>query len=391
MINYPIIKSLLDNDFYKFTMQNAIIKLFPTALVKYKFINRGNHIFPMGFNNELKNCINHMSNLKLSYNEKKFLKNKFSYLDNSYLSFLENYRFDPNEIKISEKKGIITLYIEGLWYRTILWEIPLMAIISELYYKFNNNKIISYNKLLLSNKYKIKKYKKLKIFIAEFGTRRRYSYEFHNSIIKILKKEIPNYFLGTSNVHLSNILNINTIGTHGHEWYMFHGAKYGFKLANILALKNWLSIYNNNLKIALADTYTNKNFFKIFNKKLANIFDGIRHDSGDPILFTKQLIEHYNKLNINYHNKMIIFSDNLNFNKINNIINFCKNKMKIYFGIGNDLTNNIGINKINIVIKMIKYFSKKKGWIDVIKISNVKEKHSGNPKIIQLAKKILNI
>src|SRR4051812_39971002 len=130
----PPIHSLLDNDFYKFTMQHAVIKLFPKARARYAFINRGNHTFPQGFAQALQKAVNDMSDLKLSGDEKKFLAANCPYLDPTYLDFLQGYCYDPSEVTISQQGEQLAVTIEGLWYRTILWEVPLMSLISELYY-----------------------------------------------------------------------------------------------------------------------------------------------------------------------------------------------------------------------------------------------------------------
>lgn len=388
-IKYPILKSFIDNDLYKFTMQNAVIKLFPSAIVKYAFINRGNHFFPKEFSFFLKKAIDSMMELKFTDKERIFFEKNFSYLDKSYLDFLQEYRYDPNEITIIYSHGELKIFIEGLWYRTILWEVPLMSIISELYNTNYNN--ISHEQVINNIKIKINKYKSLKAPIAEFGTRRRYSYKIHKLVIKLLKEYNNDFFIGSSNVHLSHLFDIPTIGTYSHEWIMFHGSKYGFNIANKIALDNWINIYPYDLKIAISDTYTTSVFFKIFNKKFANFFDGIRHDSGDPLLFTKIAIEHYKKLKIDPLNKTIIFSDSLNPNKIENIVKIYNNKIKMHFGVGTNLTNDFGIHSMNIVIKMINILYKKSKWINVIKLSDIPNKQTGDIETIKLAKKIFNI
>ncbi|WP_185849068.1 nicotinate phosphoribosyltransferase [Blattabacterium cuenoti] len=390
MNNFSIVSSLLDNDFYKFTMQNAIIKLFPLVKAKYEFINRGKHSFPKNFAKILKENLNKMAYLKLSNEERIFLEKHCPYLDSKYLDFLKKYQYNPKEVNIFQKGENIRMYIEGLWSRTILWEVPLMAIISELYYKLTGAKNVSENKIISITKEKLKKYKKLQVKIGEYGTRRRYSYQVHKLVLKILKEEGEPFFIGSSNLHLSHVFSIKPIGTHGHEWVMFHGAKYGFNIADRIAMENWLNIYKGNLGIALSDTYTSPIFFKNFNKKLSNIFKGVRHDSGDPIFFAKETIKHYKKLKINPTRKKIIFSDNLNPCKVAYISSFCKKKINTCFGIGTNFTNDVGFPSMNIVIKMVKALPEEK-WISVVKLSNVKEKSTGKKNMIFLAKKILHI
>ncbi|WP_185877229.1 nicotinate phosphoribosyltransferase [Blattabacterium cuenoti] len=391
MNNISIISSLLDNDFYKFTMQNAVIKLFPLIKTKYKFINRGKYIFPKNFSKVLKENLDKMAYLKLSNNEKIFLKKFCPCLDNSYLNFLKKYQYNPKEVKIYQNGSTIKMNIEGLWSKIILWEVPLMAIISELYYKMIGIKRLSNNDIIKITKEKINKYKKMNIKVGEYGTRRRFSYKIHKLILKILVKEGNNSFIGSSNVHLSKIFSKKPIGTQGHEWIMFHAAKYGFNIADQISMENWLKIYNNKkLNIALSDTYTSSIFFKNFNKKLSNIYEGIRHDSGDPINFIKETINHYKNFKINPMKKKIIFSDNLDPNKIKHILSFCKKKINPIFCIGTNFTNDVGVPPMNIVIKMTKVLIKKK-WIPVVKLSNSKEKYTGEKKMISIAKKMIHL
>ncbi|BBA17347.1 nicotinate phosphoribosyltransferase [Blattabacterium cuenoti] len=386
-----IVSSLLDNDFYKFTMQNAVIKLFPLVKAKYEFINRGKHSFPKDFAKILKENLNKMAYLKLSNEERIYLEKYCPYLDSSYLDFLNKYQYNPKEVNIFQKGENIQMHIEGLWSSTILWEVPIMSIISELYYKLTTGvQNISEKKITNITKEKLKKYKKLQVKIGEYGTRRRYSYKVHKLVLKILKEEGPPFFIGSSNVHLSHILSIKPIGTQAHEWVMFHAAKYGFNIADRIAMENWLNIYKGKLGIALSDTYTSPVFFKNFNKRLSNIFKGVRHDSGDPIFFTKEIIKHYKKFKINPIRKKIIFSDNLNPCKVAYISSFCKKKINTCFGIGTNFTNDIGVPSMNIVIKMVKTFFGKK-WKSVVKLSNVQEKSTGKKNMIFFAKKILKI
>ncbi|WP_185870357.1 nicotinate phosphoribosyltransferase [Blattabacterium cuenoti] len=393
MNEFMIVSSLLDNDFYKFTMQNAIIKLFPSVKAKYELINRGKHSFPKNFANLLKENLQKMASLKLSNEERIYLEKYCPYLDSAYLDFLKKYQYNPKEVCIFQNGKNIKIHIKGLWSRTILWEVPLMAIISELYYQLTGTKRISDKKILSLTKEKLNQYKKLNVKIGEYGTRRRYSYQVHKLVFNLLRKEGSPFFIGSSNVHLSHIFSKKPIGTHGHEWIMFHAAKYGFNIADKMAMENWLNIYGNHLKIALSDTYTSPIFFKNFDKKLANIFEGVRHDSGDPISFTNEMIKHYQKLKINPINKKIIFSDNLNPHKVAIISSFCnKKKINPFFGIGTNFTNDVGLPSMNIVIKMVQTLTEKsKKWISVVKLSNVKEKSTGNKNMIFLAKRILRI
>lgn len=387
----PIIKTLLDNDFYKFTMQNAVVKLFPTARVRYAFGNRGHHVFPEGFAQELSRQVKAMENLQLTRAEKDYLASKCEYLDPTYLDFLSGYRFDSSEVEIAQNGGDLVINIEGYWYRTILWEVPLMALISELYYKMRKEERCGDRELEDRTRKKIETYRDLDVRIAEFGTRRRYSFDAHSRVVGALQKWGKGSYVGTSNVHLAMKHNVLPVGTHGHEWFMFHGAKYGFKMANKLALENWVNVYRGNLGIALSDTYSTDSFFEIFDRMYAKLFDGLRHDSGDPLLFTDKAIANYRKFNVDPLSKSIIFSDGLNPEMVSRIAGYCRGKIGISFGIGTNFTNDFGPQALNMVIKMSHAKSEGGAWTPCVKLSDNPAKYTGDPEAIALAKTILNI
>ncbi|WP_207425534.1 nicotinate phosphoribosyltransferase [Pedobacter sp. SYSU D00535] len=388
MIKLP---SLLDNDFYKFTMQNGVIKLFPRAKAKYEFINRGKHRFPPGFAAALREAVDNMSLLKLTTDEKQFLAKNCPFLDPTYLDFLQGYCYNPDEVIIRQTEENLQVSIEGYWYRAILWEVPLMALISELYYQLVQAQPESDKTISEKTKAKIEKYTELGVSVADFGTRRRHSFHVHSLVVETLKKFGGKTFVGTSNVYLAFLNKTKPIGTHAHEWFMFHAAKYGFKMANAVALENWTNVYRGDLGIALSDTYTTEAFFQQFDKKFSKLFDGVRHDSGDPVEFAQKTIKHYSSLGIDPSSKTIIFSDALNYEKVKKIAAFCAKKIGMSFGIGTNLTNDVGLNPLNIVIKMTEALPEDQQWQNVIKLSDEPGKHTGNLEAIALAKKILNI
>ncbi|HEX8356089.1 MAG TPA: nicotinate phosphoribosyltransferase, partial [Segetibacter sp.] len=311
--------SLLDNDFYKFTMQNGVIKLFPKAKARYEFINRGKHVFPEGFGKALRQSVDAMAGLKLNMDEKHYLATTCPYLDPTYLDFLQGYCYNPEEVRIEQTGGDLQIFIEGYWYRSILWEIPLLALVSELYYKLRGDKRNNDETVINTTKAKIENYSRLGVTVAEFGTRRRHSYDVHKLVVQALKNYGGASFVGSSNVHFAMVNGVKPIGTHAHEWFMFHAAQNGFKMANSSALENWVKVYRGDLGIALSDTYTSKVFHKQFDRMFAKLFDGVRHDSGDALEFAGQTIQHYRSLSIDPQSKTIIFSDALNYEKVERI------------------------------------------------------------------------
>lgn len=386
-----IFNSILDNDFYKFTMQCAVVKLFPNVNTQYEFINRGQHAFPDGFAQALRTQVNAMANLALSPDEKRFLKTQCPYLSPAYLDFLQGYRYDPTEVAISQDGEELSVKVLGHWHRTILWEVPLLALISELYYQLTNQQRIDDAAIAQRTAQKMQFYQNLGVTVAEFGTRRRHSYQVHKVVMDTLMNFVDKGFVGTSNVHFAMLHNVKIIGTHAHEWFMFHGARYGFKTANAIALKNWVEVYQGDLGIALTDTYTTAVFFSQFDKLFAKLFDGVRHDSGDPVTFAEQTIAHYKALGINPLFKNIIFSDGLNPEKVAHITNATQGKIGISFGIGTNLTNDVDLKPMNIVMKLTQVATPDMPWTSTVKLSDEPMKHTGDPKMIQLAKAMLNI
>jgi nicotinate phosphoribosyltransferase len=385
------LNSILDNDFYKITMQNAVVKLFPSSVVKYEFINRGKHQFPEGFDAALREAVNKMAELKLTKDEKKFMARTCPYIDLPYLDFLEGYHYDPSEVKIHQEGSELSVSVEGLWYRTILWEVPLLALISELHYEMNHMERDSNEVVMSKTLEKADALAKLGVNFAEFGTRRRHSHKVQNLVMEALTQKKDSTFIGSSNVHFAMKYNVKPIGTHAHEWFMFHAAEYGFKMANELALEHWVDVYRGDLGVALSDTYTTDVFFQQFDKKFAKLFDGVRHDSGDPLEFADKTIAHYQRHGINPLFKYIIFSDALNLEKVEEITNYCRGKIGISFGIGTNLTNDVGLKPMNIVMKLIGVQAPNQEWIPTVKLSDEHGKYTGDPKMIELAKEFLRI
>ncbi|MFT3822514.1 MAG: nicotinate phosphoribosyltransferase [Chitinophagaceae bacterium] len=386
----PIV-SILDNDFYKFTMQQGVIRLFPYAHARYAFINRGKHSFPPGFAAALRKAVDGMALLKLKKEEKYFLQTTCPYLDPVYLDFLEGYRYQPDEVRIEQHEDQLEVKVEGLWYRTILWEVPLMSLICELYYIMTHAERVSDEEVMERTHKKVSHYLDLGVTVAEFGTRRRYSYEVHQLVMSALKKYGDGSFVGTSNVHLAMAYKTKPIGTHAHEWFMFHAARYGFKMANSLGLEHWVQVYRGDLGIALSDTYTTDIFFRQFDKMFSRLFDGVRHDSGDPLVFADKVIAHYQRMGIDPLSKTIIFSDGLNDEKVSRIAEYCRGKIGMSFGIGTNLTNDAGPAPMNIVIKMTEARPHNDEWTEVVKLSDEPGKYTGSEQMITLAKTILGI
>ncbi len=370
-----IIRDFTDNDLYKFTTMNAILKKFPDAEVVYQFINRGRTRFPEGFDKALRTEVDQMQNICLSKESEEFIRKKCFYFEPAFVDFLKEFRFNPEEVKIEQQDGILDVVIQGLWSRTVLWEVPVLSMISELFYQITGQQSDDFESRTIL---KSKEFEAIGAHVSEFGTRRRYSFDVQNRVIEIMKENMGEYLDGTSNVFLAMKHNLAPVGTHPHEWFMYHGAHYGYRLANAIALENWVAVYHGNLGIALTDTFTTDNFFKNFSKEQTNCFNGLRCDSGDPFEFTEKAIKHYTSFGIDPKAKTIVYSDTLDLKRVKEIRNFVDRRIRDVYGIGTFLTNDVGVTPLNMVIKMVA--AKPAGQnalVPTVKLSDTPEKNTG--------------
>lgn len=394
-----IISSLLDTDLYKISMMAAVMHRYPKTNVRYQFFNRGRTPFPANFAFQLRQEINALATISLQPDEAQFLRKACPYLSPAYIDLLSGYRFNPSEVSVYQSDENLEVKIEGPWYRTILWEVPLMAIISELYFvNAGHGAVMPPNEFIDDTEYNVtdKAANKADALyyescsFADFGTRRRYSKRVHDFVIQGLIKGGQESFVGTSNVHFAMKYGIKPIGTMAHEWAMYHAAKYGYRSANKMMMGRWSDIYNGNLGIVLTDTFTTDNFFSSFDTFYAKLFDGIRHDSADPYAFGDMAIEHYKKLNIDPMTKTIVFSDGLTYVEAINLQKHFDGRIKVSFGIGTHFTNDVGAKPLNIVIKMTGV-NIDGSWVPAIKLSDEKGKHTGDAKEIASCKQVLGI
>jgi len=380
----PIIKSLLDTDWYKLTMGQVVFHNYPHAHVVYKFINRGKTVFPPDFDVELREQIQHLSGLKLKPKEINFLK-RYPYIQKDYLDFLESYRYDPKQVSIFQSPdGQLDVTVNGPWAETIFWEIPLMALISELYYKMmGKNADNSCEELM---RMKAERLSTSGVKWIDFGTRRRFGYNTQNAVNRVMS-QYPGYG-GTSNPHMAMQHGIEPVGTYAHESIMGMQGKHGFQNANKAWMHHWLDEYGGQLGVALTDTLTTPAFLKDFDYDLASRFMGVRHDSGDPYKFGEMMIQHYKKLGIDPRKKTIVFSDKLDTDSAIELHRHFEGRINTVFGIGTHLTNDCGHKALNIVVKIIS-IDFGEGARDVVKLSDESGKHTGHPDAIALAKKTL--
>ena len=355
----------------------------------YRFVNRGNTSFPPGFADALKKEVEAMAGVVLSKENEKCMRAKCYYFDSVFFDLLKGFRFNPAEVKVSQEGGKLDVEIRGLWYRTVLWEVPLMAMISELYFRMTGQVARDLERNATE---KARAFADIKAEISEFGTRRRYSFDVQDRVIGILKENMKGLLNGTSNVYFAMKYDLIPMGTHPHEWFMYHGAHFGYRSANALALENWVDVYDGYLGIALADTYTSDNFFNSFDTKYAKLFDGLRWDSGDPFEFTEKALEHYRKHRVDPKSKTIVYSDALDLEGVKKIKAFVNGRLHDVYGIGTYLTNDVGVTPLNMVIKLFECRPKgSEVFLPAVKLSDVEGKHTGYPDEVDLCLRMLRL
>ena len=389
-----IIQSVLDTDLYKFTTSYAYSKLYPRAYGQFRFIDRGKTTYPQGFAEELKKEIQEMSKLSLTKDEASFLYRELPYLPPTYIDFVRGFRFDPEEVKVEQDaEGHLSIIAEGLLYRVTLWETPILALVSELYYKMlGAHPDMEYTERTIISK--ARKLAEHGITFSMFGMRRRFSAAIEDRVTELLKEHAAGYLFGTSNVYYAYKHGLRVSGTHPHEWIQFHGAMFGYKMANYMAMEDWINVYDGDLGTVLTDTYTTDVFMRNFSKKHAMLFTSLRHDSGDPLQFTEKVIARYRELRVDPTIKYIIFSDGLDPERAIEIANYCKGRIGASFGIGTNFSNDVGngVRPMNIVMKLWKCkMTEKERWNPCVKLSDVDGKHTGEPEEIELAQRTLGL
>jgi nicotinate phosphoribosyltransferase len=357
----------------------------PVAMVEYSFINRGDTSFPKEFDKVLNWQIEQMATLKLTDDEANFL-NTIPGIRPTYVEWFKNYRYDPGEVVLQQNEGKLSISIKGSWYRTIFWEIPLMALVSELFFKMTGQTPDIETDSRLTKK--TENLSNARCQWSDFGTRRRFSYDTQDCVVNHMK--FFKGFIGTSNVHLAMKHEIRPIGTSAHEMVMGLSALYGSKMANKMWMKHWSDHFGGLNGIALTDTFTTEVFLRDWDNYFARLFDGVRQDSGDPFAWGKKMLTHYTKLGIDATSKKFVFSDGLNDEVFIRLTKHFRGWAQVIGGIGTFLTNDCGkhITPLNMVIKMTTAdFGY--GPVDVVKLSDVMNKHTGKLDAIELTKKEL--
>jgi nicotinate phosphoribosyltransferase len=351
-----IIESLLDTDLYKFTMMQVVLHHFPGAQVEYRFKCRNDDVPLAPYISEIEAEIRQLCRLQFARRELDYLRG-WRFFKSDFVDLLGLFRLDERFIKVSRIAGTgdIDITIKGPWLHTILFEVPVLAIVSEIYFR-NTVAVPDFDegrRRLTTKIGQICGVPDPEFRIADYGTRRRFSRVWQDEVVKTLKTKIGQKFVGTSNVMLALEHGLTPLGTMAHE-YLQACQAVGPRLrdSQVFAFNMWAREYRGDLGIALSDVCGMDAFLRDFDLFFCKLFDGVRHDSGDPFEWGEKLILHYMRMRIDPRSKTMVFSDSLNVPLAIRLFEYFRGRSQTAFGIGTNLTNDLGYEALQIVIKM---------------------------------------
>ena len=351
------IQSILENDLYKFSMSHYYQVHYPNAWGTFTFHDRNNTRYTEEFVAQLREEFALLATLALQPDELRWAVETIPYIPQCFWEWLCYFRFEPAKIHTwLDEEQHLHIEVSDALYKVTFYEIPILAIVSELYHRSIGDGYQTYEELAevmtprLAEKAAIAS--KHNLYFADFGMRRRFNAHSERVVIDYMKAHCPT-FTGTSTVALAMEYGIRPIGTMAHECFMFQAAVHSPKEANYEVMERWVEVYDGNLGTVLTDTYTVDAFLRNFSMKLAKLYDGVRHDSGDPKRFGDRIIEKYQSYGIDPMSKTIVFSDGLDFATAAEIKEYFAGRIKVTFGIGTNLTCDIpGVRPMNIVMKL---------------------------------------
>ena len=357
----PIIQSLLETDLYKFTMWQPMLHRHPQTQAEYRFMCRNTSDFPLAeLLPEVNEQLDHLCTLSLTEDELAYLGG-LRYIKPDFVDFLRIFRFQRRFIEARANGETLEIVAQGPQVHVMGFEIYVLAIVNELYFRRADAAAA-----LAEGRSRLQaKVVQLRAFGGEparahpleffdFGVRRRFSGAWQEEVVSTLKEQVPQYFKGTSNVHLAHKLGLVAIGTMAHEYLQTYQAL-GVRLRDFqkYALEDWVQEYRGDLGVALTDVVGMDAFLADFDLYFAKLFDGLRHDSGDPIVWGEKALAHYARLRIDAHTKRLVFSDGLDLPTAFRIHRHFADRTQLGFGIGTSLTNDVGLTPLNIVMKLV--------------------------------------
>jgi nicotinate phosphoribosyltransferase len=359
----PVIESLLDTDLYKFTMWQPFLHSFPSNQAEYRFVCRNRPEFPLAqLAAEVEAQLDHLCSLSFGEDELGYLAGK-RYIKPDFIDFLRIFRFQRRYICVEAQGEDLVIVARGPQIHVMGFEIFTLSIVNELYFRrFAQEPALKEARRRLEEKIRLlessgevrSQAHTYPFVFFDFGTRRRFSRAWHEELVATLARRVPQFFKGTSNVYLARKLGLIAVGTMAHEYLQTFQAV-GVQLRHFqrAALENWVHEYRGDLGVALTDVVGMDAFLQDFDLYFAKLFDGLRHDSGDPLEWGEKALDHYDKLRIDPRTKRLVFSDGLDVRKAFAVYAHFADRVPCSFGIGTNLTNDTGVPALNIVMKLV--------------------------------------
>jgi len=370
----PVIGSLLSTDLYKFSQHQVMLHHMATNQAEYRFVCRNTPQYPLSeLADDVGKQLDALCQLRFTEDELAYL-GKLRYLKSDYIDFLRLFQFQRRFITVSTNGGTLNIVAKGPQVHVMGFEIYVLSIVNELYFRRLASErgseqvfLAEARKRLASNITLLRDYQNANPAAAggrpglnpfeffDFGARRHFSGAWHAEVVQTLAREVPQFFKGTSNVFLAKQFGLTPIGTMAHEYLQSFQALPGVQLKYFQkkALETWVQEYRGDLGTALTDVVGMDAFLGDFDLFFAKLFDGLRHDSGDPLAWGEKALAHYAKLKLNANTKRLVFSDGLDVPTALSLHAHFANRVQTGFGIGTNLTNDTGLEPLNIVMKLV--------------------------------------
>jgi nicotinate phosphoribosyltransferase len=359
----PVFTSLLETDLYKFSMLQALLHAYPANQAEYRFMCRNRPEHPLSeLVGAVQEQIEHLCSLRFTDDELAYLRTQ-RYLKSDFLDYLSLFQLQRRFIEVKAEGDELSIVAKGPQIHVMLFEIFVLAIVNELYFRrYAGEAVFAEGRARLQAKMarlqqadaagELQRRHPFEFF--DFGLRRRFSGAWHEEVLRTLRDTLPRYFRGTSNVALARKLGLFPIGTMAHEYMQtFQAVGVQLRLSQKAALEAWVQEYRGDLGVALTDVVGMDAFLNDFDLYFAKLFDGLRHDSGDPVVWGEKALAHYAKLRVDAHSKRLVFSDGLSIDKAIELYGHFADRASTGFGIGTSLTNDLGPTPLNIVMKLV--------------------------------------
>ncbi len=395
-----IITHFTDDDLYKFTMCVAVIDNFPRTQVKYRFNDRNNTVYPAGFADELRRQIKALESVIITDEEIDFMKRRCSYIPDWFYSYLKGFRYDSRQVSVfQDDEGHLDITFEGSWSSTILLEVKVLAMVSELYYIMTGDAYrLDYAEFGQRTEAKGRRLVEGGCVFSDFGTRRRATFRAQDVASLAGSSRCDNggngRFVGTSNVYLAMKHDLTPVGTMAHELICAIAGMYGPQMANHMAMRIWSHTYRGALGTFLYDTYGWDIFSLNFSEDYANMFKGLRVDSGDNYEQLDKIAAKYRSLHIDPLTKQVVFSNALDVDEAIALQRYAEGKCQPSYGIGTHFTNDFAnVRPMNIVIKLtsVKITESWPFYFQTCKLSEDRGKHSGDPDTVERFKALIHL